>query len=204
MDEKIGNKLYELRKQQGYSQEELADILKVSRQAISKWECDDALPDTGNLIALSKLYGISLDELVNNEHPTATKGLVIDANNVNINVDGNSDNNQKQHHNKSVLEATLDACYPIIVAFAYVLWGTLTERGWAIGWTLFITIPVYYTFVECLHKKSGTLFAYPVLCAFVYCLVGMAWGIWHPTWAIFVSIPIYYAITNAIDNNKNK
>ena len=64
MDIKIGNRLFKLRKEHGYSQEQLADELNVSRQAISKWERGVASPDTQNLIALAKLYNISLDELL--------------------------------------------------------------------------------------------------------------------------------------------
>lgn len=65
MDITTANRLYELRKQHGYSQDELADKLNVSRQAISKWERSESSPDTDNLIALAKLYGVSLDELLN-------------------------------------------------------------------------------------------------------------------------------------------
>jgi len=57
--------LMQLRKKAGLSQEELADKLGVSRQAVSKWECAESSPDTDNLIALSKIYGVTLDELVN-------------------------------------------------------------------------------------------------------------------------------------------
>ena len=46
----LANRLAELRKQKGLSQEELADRLQVSRQAISKWERGEASPDTDNLI----------------------------------------------------------------------------------------------------------------------------------------------------------
>lgn len=65
MDITTANRLYELRKQHGYSQDELADKLNVSRQAISKWKRSESSPDTDNLIALAKLYGVSLDELLN-------------------------------------------------------------------------------------------------------------------------------------------
>ena len=58
------NKLYNLRKQKGLSQEELANRLNVSRQTISKWEVGDSTPDMENLIAISDLFEISLDELV--------------------------------------------------------------------------------------------------------------------------------------------
>lgn len=64
MDITTANRLYELRKQHGYSQDELADMLGVSRQAVSKWERSESSPDTDNLIALAKLYDVSLDELL--------------------------------------------------------------------------------------------------------------------------------------------
>lgn len=64
MDIKTANRLYELRKQHGYSQDELAEMLNVSRQAVSKWERSESSPDTDNLIALARLYGVSLDELL--------------------------------------------------------------------------------------------------------------------------------------------
>lgn len=60
----IAQRLYELRREHGYSQESLAEALDISRQAISKWERAESAPDMGNLIALADLYGITIDELV--------------------------------------------------------------------------------------------------------------------------------------------
>ena len=60
----IADRLVKLRKKYGYSQEELADKLGLSRQAVSKWERAEASPDTDNLICLAKLSGVSLDELL--------------------------------------------------------------------------------------------------------------------------------------------
>ena len=65
----FNNKLYELRKQKGFSQEELANRLNVSRQTISKWEVGESTPDMENLVAISELFEISLDELVLNKVP---------------------------------------------------------------------------------------------------------------------------------------
>ncbi len=62
-----GEKLQKLRKDSGYTQEELADIMSVSRQSISKWESDIAFPETEKIVALSKLYHCSTDYLLNNE-----------------------------------------------------------------------------------------------------------------------------------------
>ena len=67
MNIKIANRLVELRKKNGLSQEELANKLGISRQAVSKWERAEASPDTDNLICLAKLYGISLDDLLNSD-----------------------------------------------------------------------------------------------------------------------------------------
>ena len=66
----FNNKLYELRKQKGFSQEELANRLNVSRQTVSKWEVGDSTPDMEKLIAISDLFGISLDELILDKSPT--------------------------------------------------------------------------------------------------------------------------------------
>lgn len=67
----IANRLIELRKSKGLSQEELAEKLGISRQAVSKWERADSSPDIDNIIMLSRLYGISVDELLCNEHATS-------------------------------------------------------------------------------------------------------------------------------------
>ena len=90
MDITTANRLYELRKQHGYSQDELADKLNVSRQAISKWERSESSPDTDNLIALARLYGVSLDELLNYTPASASADTKdTDAQT----TDGNSENN---------------------------------------------------------------------------------------------------------------
>jgi len=60
----FSNRLYRLRKQNGFSQEELAGRLNVSRQTISKWEVGDSTPDMEKLSAISDLFDVSLDYLV--------------------------------------------------------------------------------------------------------------------------------------------
>ena len=69
MNIEIANRLVELRKKSGLSQEDLAEKLGLSRQAVSKWERAEASPDTDNLIVLAKLYGVSLDDILNTDEP---------------------------------------------------------------------------------------------------------------------------------------
>ena len=64
MNVEVAQRLAELRRAKGYSQESLAHELGLSRQAVSKWERAESSPDTENLIALAKLYSVSLDELL--------------------------------------------------------------------------------------------------------------------------------------------
>lgn len=63
----LAEKLKSIRKQAGMSQEQLAEKLGVSRQAVTKWETDAGIPDVENVIAISALFDISIDELLSNE-----------------------------------------------------------------------------------------------------------------------------------------
>ena len=60
-----GQKIYELRKSKNWSQEYVADKIGVSRQAVSRWELDESVPDIENLSAISSLFSISIDKLIN-------------------------------------------------------------------------------------------------------------------------------------------
>ena len=59
-----GQKIQTLRKQRGLTQEQLAQRLGVSRQAVSRWELDESLPETANLLPLGEVLGVSLDILL--------------------------------------------------------------------------------------------------------------------------------------------
>ncbi len=67
MEKTIGKKLYELRKQSGFTQDYVAEQLGVSAQAVSKWENDIACPDIMTLPNIAELYGITIDELFKNK-----------------------------------------------------------------------------------------------------------------------------------------
>ena len=68
----LANRIMQLRTARGLSQLELAEQLNVSRQSVSKWETAQSVPELEKLVALSDLFGITLDELVRGEGlPTA-------------------------------------------------------------------------------------------------------------------------------------
>ena len=66
-----GQKIYECRKRAGITQEELAERLGVSRQAVSKWEADASFPETENILGLCELFCVSADELLFGREPAA-------------------------------------------------------------------------------------------------------------------------------------
>lgn len=78
----LGEKLSKLRKEYNYTQEQLAEILGVSRQSISKWESDIAYPETDKLVKMGRLFECSMDYLLNEDvtekqdtQPTEKEGI---------------------------------------------------------------------------------------------------------------------------------
>lgn len=63
----IGQNIHHLRTITAMTQEELAEKVGVARQTVAKWESGDAIPDLDNAAALAKLFGVSLDDLVNHD-----------------------------------------------------------------------------------------------------------------------------------------
>jgi len=100
----LGERIKNYRQRIGLSQEELAEKLNVSRQAITKWENDSGIPDIDNLISLSKVMKISLDELVMGEN-------------------GNDSSHIKQCAiNQRNKNCTLYLILIIVFSFAWVCW----------------------------------------------------------------------------------
>ena len=74
----LGQKLKQIRNRFGLSQEQLADIINVSRQAITKWENDNGLPDISNLQEISKVFGITIDYLLDDKNSLPALSLRIE------------------------------------------------------------------------------------------------------------------------------
>lgn len=198
MDLITANRLQQLRKMNGYSQDVLAEKLGISRQAISKWERAESSPDTDNLIALAKLYDMTLDDLLNTSadvvkvqpNPSKkkdfkgkAKSLLSKANDFGI-------------YPKTAL-AMLKFPFPIIVTVLYVALSMIFKI-WHPLWIIFLTIPLYYHFaIACKannKKVFKALLPIPEAVVIVYLILSFATHAWAYTWVLFLIIPIYYWI----------
>ena len=187
----IANRLQQLRKENGYSQEELANKLGISRQAVSKWERAESSPDTDNLICLAKLYGISLDELLQTEDDAIefVKDTALEEND-------NYENEEKENH---VVDA-INASATLIIVASYFVLGAIFSL-WHPGWIVFLLIPIFISLVEAIKNKNPEEFAFPVLIAAIYLLLGFVFSLWHPGWIVFLLIPIYYGVCDIFDKD---
>lgn len=183
------NRLVQLRKAHNLSQEELAERLCVSRQAVSKWERAESSPDTDNLIALAKLYNISLDELIQGSG-TATPVEPGDADNPLPN--GSYFEHKAKQEEQAQEQLRRSFPYPVLVAFAYLVLGACFNL-WHPGWLLFLTIPLYY--LPAAQRSPLKLLGNPVMITIAYLLLGFWCNLWHPGWVIFLLIPILNAAT---------
>ncbi len=226
--------LYNLRQKYRLSQEEFAEKLGVSRQAVSKWERSEAYPDTDNLITISEIFKITIDELLNsrldgtpifsasgstidheaeNEDDEKLVDYKSDAGNIDSTQasDGKQADTQNDSDNDGDDDDGDERCITTVIAAAWPLTVTIAfcllgflADAWWWAWTLFITIPIIPTLFAAIRQRRFTIFAYPVFCSFVYCLVGMLHSLWHPTWIIFITIPLYYIIFPQVDKAISK
>lgn len=198
MNIEIANRLVNLRKTNGLSQEALAEKLGISRQAISKWERAEASPDTDNLILLAQIYKVSLDEMLfSKEEPTPTNEAT------DSNTTEPTNENEDLHKLSGIHLKSNDGELYIgrngIYASDFVKQEQVHIKD-----TAYIAINGQdYTFKEA-RKKWGhknhhaAQFPITMIAILVYITIGIFYNIWHPTWLIFLLIPISSGIAAAI------
>ena len=196
MDLATANRLQQLRKMNGYSQDVLAEKLGISRQAISKWERAESSPDTDNLIALAEIYGMTLDELLNTSLDKVTikrsdkgkkdikgklKSLLSRANDFGI-------------YPKTALNL-LKFPFALIVVILYIALSMIFDI-WHPLWLIFLTIPVYYRYaIACKannKKVFNLLLPIPEVIVTIYLCLGFGLGAWGIAALLFLIIPLYY------------
>ena len=217
MNIEIANKLQKLRKENGYSQEELADKLGISRQAVSKWERAESSPDTDNLIILAKLYNVSLDELLstdesideirqstietNNENHirlTDDEGQTLEIKDNKIKFYNKDGSEEKFNKKRAIFLSITDSIIALLTLIAYLLWSII-GNAWYVSWVLWILMPAVMSIFEAIVKKRFTKFVYPCLITALYCFLGMQYNLWHPYWILFITIPVFYVVFDPID-----
>lgn len=195
MNLQIANRLLQLRKERGLSQEELADQLGISRQAVSKWERAEASPDTDNLICLAKLYNVSLDYLLQTEDSLETIKTEQIKEEAKIIVDDDA--------KKPKVLNMLSGLIPVLITITYFILGGVFNL-WHPGWLVFLFIPVFLTLIDAIYFKRPDDFCFPVLVVIAYLFIGFEFSGWHPYWFLFLLIPVYYIICDAFKKNNDE
>lgn len=199
----IADRLVKLRKKYGYSQEELADKLGLSRQAVSKWERAEASPDTDNLICLAKLYGVSLDELlatdedidtivqeqVKEDTPAQEEKVEInkddhvifvgkDGKKVTINDDGvtcyNADGTVKKHQFDTKM-AVIGAIEATLFTLAAVAYVVTSAilGWWNIMWVVFFVPEIICSIARAIVRKNANHFNMAFVACFAFFFVSL-------------------------------
>ena len=215
MNIEIANRLLQYRKRMGLSQEELAEKIGVSRQAVSKWERAEAAPDTDNLIELSKIYGVSLDEMLKGRPKADPNNTAEDSPTA-----GNSDTDST-----SEVFTAEDGVEKVHIGFDGI--HVQDKNGTKVDVDrngVFVEEngeqKVYTGTDGHIHKspdiiekenehKRGSLWLklpYPIVTVIAYILFGTlnVMGGWSYGWIIFLTIPLYYTLVKAILMRKVK
>ena len=214
MNIEIANRLVELRKKSGLSQEELASKLGLSRQAVSKWERAEASPDTDNLIVLAQIYHVSLDDLLSTDTPVDE--IVQDVKDQQEEkkeepkaVESEKDDDACLTPNQKIVKAIVHGVFDFLGILSFLLAGFLWQGnqgylGWKCGWTFLLFGEFLASISDAILKKKVTSLNVVFLCVGLYCLIcfilldqGMNW--FHPLWVIFLFIPAYYGIAGSIE-----
>ncbi len=199
----IGERLLNLRKEKNISQEELADILGVSRQTISKWELDQTTPDFDKLVPLCEYFGITSDELL-----TGRKNYV----------------EEKAKDKKTSFAALLSIAIALyIMSIIFIILFAAVFGQPIIGVCLFfITIAVatgiiiFNVIVNKPEKKAKVekkvddrikliCEISDLFCLIAYFVISFLTGAWHITWVIFLVMGLLNAAIKLIfDFNKKE
>ena len=180
MNIEIANRLVKLRKEKGLSQEQLAEELGISRQAVSKWERAESSPDTDNLICLAKLYNMSLDDLLMTEDDLDT-----------IKEEQVKDNNESFFNINSKGIHIKDENDEVKISVTGIKIKDNNE-------TVVIGKDEDDEEDENLHPALKVINAcVPILCVIIYILIGFIFSLWHPGWVIFLLIPCWYTLVDS-------
>jgi transcriptional regulator with XRE-family HTH domain len=128
----FGEKLLQLRKTKGLSQEDLALQLNVSRQAVSRWEVGTALPDSPNLLQISKLFGVTTDYLLNDDFESDQDIPAIKQ----------TEDSMKKEHNRQIALIVLVGLHALSL-----LWGVMGVFFYQALWVIYLAISMHIVII---------------------------------------------------------
>lgn len=215
----ISIRLGDLRREKGLSQEELAEKLGLSRQAVSKWERGESQPDMGNLVALADVYEVTIDEIVRFRPDDASDAA--DTSDTS-GASGTSDASDAPNVASDIPDIASDAKAEEASPAADISTmndasrddGKMSEETHEVSSfpppptgqpvdPAASTIPPFNAPPTPPRKKVSPWlsFPYPLLVVLIFLIAGFAFGLWHPAWILFLTIPFYYWIVAVITND---
>jgi len=203
MNIEIANRLVQLRKAHGYSQESLAAALGISRQAVSKWERAESSPELENVLELARIYGITLDALLKGE---AAAAPVEEADTTGQAEETEAGAYQKANAGYPEAKAVYEQAEDILQETD----GYDAEQDACIdsseeedgSGSFRFSASLYIDDSENGKKGAWHAFPYPILTGILYLLAGFLFGKWLEGCLLFLTVPVYYSIANWFDGGK--
>lgn len=209
---KFGEFLYTLRKEKGMTQAELAQALGVTNKAVSKWETGEAMPETAQLLPISRIFGVTVDELLAGKREEKSAGEASEDEDKYEEFDADDIKNHIFTRGKDGEPKTLSEkvcgfiCGSIVTAclLTYLLLGSLAEM-WNPYWIIVVNGGLVCGIVGCIsdmfipakrqkrinrgeNPYTGTACGIIMLTAVIaYITASVFTGLWHPLWVIVAS-----------------
>lgn len=142
----LGEKIQTLRKQNNFNQEQLADKLFISRQAVSKWENNESQPDLENILRISEIFNVSTDYLLKDGATYNTNSQNNNTNDTNIAIPIHSQPTKPRKKRIKLRDYDSDGIY-MLAAVIYLILG-FTFNLWHPGWLIFPIAAAIATFLR--------------------------------------------------------
>ncbi|MGN0743939.1 MAG: helix-turn-helix domain-containing protein [Christensenellales bacterium] len=199
--EVLAKNLVEYRKSFGITQEELAEKLFVTRQAVSRWEHDECTPDLETLIAISQLYSVTVDELIKVPYSQRQKEQ-----SPALSEMSNTDE-LKEKHKKDLVRSMVTffvaatAAVSLVLGILYSALATQSQYIWIAWFSLPLLVAAGFM-IRFRHEigKRWIMFIFPVpfLSGMIYLLIHYLLPDSSGGWLAFLIIPFYYALAAVV------
>lgn len=195
----FGDFLYELRKEKGLTQSEVAEKLGVTNKAVSKWETGETFPETAQLLPLSDLFGVTVDELLRGERrETPVSAAPAEKETPPVALPWSA----------GQIALLISGIAVILLGLLFIFW----VEKYGVCWFMLSTALGAFCFVEFAFLHSAPLSVtrwvgkvcgvIMMLCALVYLLFGYLWQRWDLSSVIFVVGGLLCGIVAVIGSKK--